>query len=218
MNANRSIDPKLPVGAERPFPWRCRHCGKTEVVMTTISYDAEIRHDGRLYPFTVPELDIPVCRACEAKVFTEKVDDQINVAFRSHLRLMAPEEMRAALERINMTQKEASERLGVAEATLSRWLTKIQIQSRAMDNLLRVFFAFPQVRHALNRDVQDAQLGTADITGQHKRKYPARGGKGNTRSQDSAWLDALNGRREKYQKVQDVVQQAGTTWGKERVA
>jgi len=49
-----------------------------------------------------------------------------------------------------MTQKEAAERLGIAEATLSRWLTDTQIQSRALDNLLRVFFAFPVVREALH--------------------------------------------------------------------
>jgi hypothetical protein len=36
-----------------------------------------------------------------------------------------------------------------------------------MDNLLRVFFAFPQVRSVLNGDAQDPELGTADITGQH---------------------------------------------------
>jgi transcriptional regulator with XRE-family HTH domain len=80
------------------------------------------------------------------------------------LHLLTPEEMRAALERVGITQKEAADRLGIAEATLSRWLSETQIQSRAMDNLLRVFFAFPQVRTALNRDSQDPQLGTADIT------------------------------------------------------
>jgi putative zinc finger/helix-turn-helix YgiT family protein len=165
MNANPSKEAKRPVGAERPFPWRCRHCGKNEVVMTTTRYDAEVRHDGRLYAFTVDCLDIPVCQACGQKVFTEKVDDQINAALRSHLHLLTPEEMRAALDRIGMTQKEAAGRLGIAEATLSRWLTETQIQSRAMDNLLRVFFAFPQVRTALTGDAQDPQLGVVDATG-----------------------------------------------------
>jgi transcriptional regulator with XRE-family HTH domain len=66
-----------------------------------------------------------------------------------------------------MTQKEAAERLGTAEATLSRWLNETQIQSRAMDNLLRVFFAFPQVRAALNGAGQDPELGAEDLAGQH---------------------------------------------------
>jgi DNA-binding transcriptional regulator YiaG len=134
--------------------------------MTAITYDAEVRHDGRVYTFTVPHLSIPVCQACGAKVFTEKVDEQITAALRAHYHLLTPAEIRAALARINMTQKEAAERLGVAEATLSRWLNETQIQSRAVDNLLRVFFAFPQVRTALNGDAQDPRLGATDLGGQ----------------------------------------------------
>src|SRR5438552_18622747 len=122
MHANPATESKRPVGALRPFPWRCRRCGKSRVIMTTMSYAAEVRHDGRLHAFTIPRLDIPVCQACGEKVFTEKVDDQINAALRAHLQLLTPEEMRTALERLNMTQKEAAERLGIAEATLSRWL------------------------------------------------------------------------------------------------
>jgi DNA-binding transcriptional regulator YiaG len=119
-------------------------------MMAKVRYEAEVQHDGRLHAFTIPQLAIPICRACGAKVFTEKVDDQINAALRSHLHLLTPDEMRVALERVSMTQKEAAERLGIAEATLSRWLNEAQIQSRALDNLLRVFFAFPEVRAALN--------------------------------------------------------------------
>ncbi len=132
--------------------------------MTRIRYDAEVQHDGRLYTFTIPNLDIPVCQACGNKVFTGGVDDQISAALRSHLHLLTPEDMRSALGRINLTQKEAAGRLGIAEATLSRWLNKTQIQSRAMDNLLRVFFAFPQVRTYLIKDRHDPQLGTTDIS------------------------------------------------------
>jgi DNA-binding transcriptional regulator YiaG len=140
--------------------------------MATMNYDAEVRHDGRLYAFKVLDLEIPVCRACGEKVFTEKVDHQINAALRSYLHLLTPEEMRAALERVRLTQNEVAERLGIAEATLTRWLNETQIQSRAMDNLLRVFFAFPEVRSALNGESQDPQLGVADLTGQ-RPGYPS---------------------------------------------
>ncbi len=53
--------------------------------MTAVSYDAEARHDGHLYAFTIPRLEVPICRVCGQKVFTEKVDEQINAALRSHL-------------------------------------------------------------------------------------------------------------------------------------
>lgn len=149
MSVDHSNKVKRPVAADRPFPWQCRRCGKKDVVLTTISYDAEVRHDGRTHAFVVPNLEIPVCRACGERVFSEQVDEQINVALRSHLRLLTPSDMRTALDSIGVTQKDAAERLGIAEATLSGWLGDTQIQSRAMDNLLRVFFAFPQVRNAL---------------------------------------------------------------------
>lgn len=163
MNANQAKPTKRPANAERPFPWRCRHCGSDEVRLTHLSYDAEVRHDGRVYSFQIPKLEAPVCRACRKMVVAECVDDQINAALRDHLHLLTPTEIRAALERIGMTQKDAAECLGIAEATLSRWLTETQIQSRALDNLLRVFFGFPEVRTALSGKAQDSRLGTAAV-------------------------------------------------------
>ncbi len=219
MHANQS---KRPVGGERPFPWRCRHCGKDQVFPAVVSYDAEIRHDGRLYSFQIPDLEIPVCQACGKKVFTEKVDDQINAAFRSHSHLLTPQEMRAGLERVTMTQKEAAGRLGIAEATLSRWLNETQIQSRAMDNLLRVFFAFPQVRAALSGESQDPQLGASDIAGQRGNKSATRSespqGRRNSSKKQSSWLDNWNGKRQECRQVQEVVQRTGSNWGTEKVA
>jgi len=40
-------------------------------------------------------------------------------------------------------------RVGVAPETMCRWLSGAMIQSRAMDNLMRVFFALPEARAAL---------------------------------------------------------------------
>jgi DNA-binding transcriptional regulator YiaG len=136
--------------------------------MTTTRFDAEVRHDGRLHAFTIPSLRIPVCAACGEKVFTEKVDEQVQAALREYLQLLTPEQMRKALARINLTQKETSERLGIAEATLSRWLNETQIQSRALDNLLRIFFALPQVRTLLGGADKDPLLGISDIISQQQ--------------------------------------------------
>jgi transcriptional regulator with XRE-family HTH domain len=96
-------------------------------------------------------------------VFTEDVDRQINDALRIHLKLLAPKQIREAIDRIGLTQKELALRLGIAEETLSRWLTESQIQSRAMDNLLRAYFAFPQIRQVFTGETQDARLGTFDV-------------------------------------------------------
>ena len=77
MPRKETQEVKRPFDAIRPFPRRCGHCGKDEVVMITTDYSAETRHDGRLYRFVVPSLQIPACRACGEKVFTEDVNRQI---------------------------------------------------------------------------------------------------------------------------------------------
>jgi len=69
--------------------------------------------------------------------------------------------MQASLARLGMSQKEAAGQLGIAEETLSRWLNESQIQSRAIDNLLRLFFTFPVVREALSGE---APVGAEILT------------------------------------------------------
>lgn len=148
---------------EAAIPRRCPRCGKREVTMATIHYEAEVRHDGRLHTFSIPDLQVPVCCACGERIFTEQADTQVNAALRAHLRLLTPAQISAGIHRVGGSQKEVCEQLGIAEATLSRWLNESQIQSRAMDNFLRVYLAFPHVRAALGRENQDSQLGMADV-------------------------------------------------------
>ena len=200
--------------AERPFPWRCRHCGKEEVVLQTIEFQAEIRHDGRLHSFTIPALELPVCQACGEKVFTEKVDAQENEALRAHLKLLTPAQIREGIKRVGLSQKDFAARLGIAEATLSRWINETQIQSRAMDNLLRAFFAFPQLRTVLCGESQAPELGLSDVSsGQHSR-----GGSNQTKQRrnsgvETSWLDDWNGRRDSCRKADSIVQKARSNWG-----
>ena len=155
---------KQPRDATQAFPWRCNQCGNRAVEMAIIEYAAEVRHDGRLHAFTMPNLQVPVCRACGEKVFTDDVDRQVNDALRLHLKFLTPAKIRNALDRLDLSQKELAGRLGIAEATISRWLSGTQVQSKSMDRLLRVFLAFPQVRTALCGESMDTELGAADIT------------------------------------------------------
>lgn len=53
--------------------------------MAKVGYEASVRHDGRLHIFTVPNLELLICHACGKKVFTEKVDRQVNGALRARL-------------------------------------------------------------------------------------------------------------------------------------
>jgi putative zinc finger/helix-turn-helix YgiT family protein len=145
---------------DKPFPWRCLQCLKRDVFPATIPYTAEVNHDGRLYQVELAALVIPRCRACGELVFSGQVDEQITAALRAQLRLLTPAQIREGRTTLGLMQRELAERLGVAEATISRWETGTLIQSRAMDNLLRAYFALPELRAALRGPEQDPQFGT----------------------------------------------------------
>ncbi len=71
--------------------------------------------------------------------------------------------MRKSIEQLGLKQQELAQRLGVAAETISRWVTGAVIQSRAMDNLMRLFFALPEVRNVLRGTSQDPHLGIPDL-------------------------------------------------------
>lgn len=136
--------------ADRPFPWHCRQCRQESVIPARIDYACEINFDGQLVTVTTRDLEIPICSNCGEKVFTENVDDQINIALRSQLNLLAPAEIRDSISKLGLSRKEVADRLGISEDLLWRWAHGFAIQSRAMDNLLRVFLQVPEVRTVLS--------------------------------------------------------------------
>ena len=147
---------------DMPFPRHCPECGKVEVQPAIIPYDAEVKHDGRLYAFRIPALQVNKCAACGEVLFSNVTDDQISQALREHLTLLSPRQIRDALRALGLKQKDLGDRIGVAPETISRWISGTHIQSRAMDNLMRLFFAFDNVRSALSASVPGSNLGVID--------------------------------------------------------
>jgi DNA-binding transcriptional regulator YiaG len=137
---------------ERPFPRPCVECGNVEVRPAIISYNAEVKHDGRLWKFTIPALKVNQCAACGEVYFDHITDDQISLGLREHLNLLSPQQIRDGLKTLGLMQKEFGQRIGVAPETISRWLSGTHIQSRAMDNLMRLFFELDSVRSKLTLD------------------------------------------------------------------
>ena len=134
---------------------------------STSPYTTDVKHDGRLHTLVIEKLTVPTCGSCGERVFGNDADEQISQALRSKLHLLSLAQIRAGLQQLGLSQKELASRLGIAEATFSRWVTGSVIQSRAMDNLLRVYFAFPEVRGALVGKEQDAELGVRDASGEN---------------------------------------------------
>jgi DNA-binding transcriptional regulator YiaG len=124
----------------KPFPRRCPECGKVKVRPAAIGYDAEVKHDGRLYTFSIPELQVNQCAACGEVLFSNVTDDQISQALREHLRILSPQQIREGLAALGLNQKDFAEKLRIAPETISRWLRGIYIQSLSMDVLMRLFF------------------------------------------------------------------------------
>jgi len=142
----------------------CPVCLAMGVRPEVIAYTAKVKHDGVLHSIAIPALEIPKCHSCGELIFDDHVDDQINAALRAHLNTLTPARIRAARKSLHLTQLELAEKLGVAEATISRWETGALIPSRAMDNLMRVYFAVPRVREVLNGKAQDPGLGIEVIS------------------------------------------------------
>ena len=138
-----------PKTKSRPFPWRCFRCRQREVVRATIAYTAEVNHDGTVHSIVIPALEVPRCQACGELVFDNIADEQINAALRAHLHLMTPDEIQSGRQRLKFTQTALAEQLGVSEQTIVNWEEGLEIQSRAMNNLLRVYFASPEARAVL---------------------------------------------------------------------
>jgi len=142
-------DKNPPAGRGRPFPWRCVECRAKEVFPQPTDYTSTRKHDGREYTVHIPDLEIPTCRKCGERLFTVGIDDRIVAALRAQIGLLTPEVILKGRHQLEMTQQELADQLGIAKETISRWETGGMIQSRAMDNLLRLFFESEEVRRLL---------------------------------------------------------------------
>jgi putative zinc finger/helix-turn-helix YgiT family protein len=135
----------------RPFPWLCIECRAKEVFPTATDYTTTVTHDGRSYTIRVPELVLPTCRNCGDQLFTADADDRVVAALRAQIGLLTPDEIQQRRAALNVTQEEVAEQIGVAKEALLGWETGALIQSRVIDNLMRLFFESEEARGLLAR-------------------------------------------------------------------
>jgi putative zinc finger/helix-turn-helix YgiT family protein len=119
--------------------------------VTLDSYETEIEHDGRAYPVKVPDLEVLKCEACHAVVLDDTANRKVTEAFRAAVGLLTPEEIREGRQRAGLTQQQLAACLDVSPFTVSRWETGAQVQQKAMDKLLRLFFEVPEARAYMAR-------------------------------------------------------------------
>jgi len=133
----------------KPFPRICPICRERQVYPRVVSYATDVAHDGKLHRVVIKKLKTPFCVGCQTACPDLAANQQITVEFLRQAKLLTPEQIRNGREALKLTQKQLASYLGIAEATMSRWETGGQIQQRSLDNLLRIFFACPDVRRKL---------------------------------------------------------------------
>ncbi|MEX2216776.1 MAG: helix-turn-helix domain-containing protein [Phycisphaeraceae bacterium] len=137
---------------QKKYPIRCIECGKVEVRPAIVSHTMKRNHEGRVYELKVDRLPASKCTACGAVSFNNDSHEATAAALRSELGLLFPNEIREHIESLGLTQRDAAEQLGVAPETMSRWVNGTMIQSRAMDNWMRAFFAAAPAADAAGLD------------------------------------------------------------------
>ena len=135
MNTSQRSESKK---GDRPFPWKCPACLQREVYPHQLDYTTTIKHDGLLVDLHLPTFEVPKCRVCGELLFNDLADQQINVAIRSHLQLLSPEEIRQHREALDWTTTDLAERLNLSASAVIRWENGSSIQSQLMDEALRL--------------------------------------------------------------------------------
>ncbi len=142
------------------FPWRCQRCRKKEVRPVVIPYRTQVRHDGVLVTVEVPALTVPRCALCGELLFDDRANDQMSAALRAQLNLLTPEQIQANRTALGLNPRELAAQLGMPDDAIEQLEEGLRVQSRALDNLLRLYFAVPQARSALVAAGQSPEFGT----------------------------------------------------------
>lgn len=149
-----------PQRAGKAFPRYCDACRKKAVWPATLPYRSQVRHDGVLHTVETPELLVPRCQECGTLYFDNHAEEQISRAVRALLHLLVPEQIRANRLALSLSVPQLATRLGLSPDQLANWEDGLQFQARAHDNLLRAFFALPEVRSALCADGTNPAFGS----------------------------------------------------------
>lgn len=144
---------------DRPFPWRCGNCGERQVYRSATDYKTTIKYDQQSYEVELSNLELPTCTNCGQVVFDDKAGGQIDRALRQRVGLLQPDQIRAGRLQLGLHEKEFAAQLGVSEESLRRWEIGIQLQPRAVDREIRLFFEFPSVRDALSQLQRGDRIG-----------------------------------------------------------
>jgi putative zinc finger/helix-turn-helix YgiT family protein len=132
----------------KPFPWMCPDCREKTVSPVQKDYTVRAEHDGTGYEVTLHDAAVPTCSRCGQAIVTNELSEAISAELRRVAGLLSPEAIRANRESLGLARAELAAALRIADSTLARWESGVQLQPRALDLLLRLYFDHAVVRRA----------------------------------------------------------------------
>ena len=149
----------LPAKKIRPFPGTCVACGEEDVFPLETDYVANVKHDDVMIEVCVENFPIATCRKCGDQTFSIGDDERITAALRRQVGLLMPDEIAQARSQLQISQQALADQIGVSQEMIAKWENGVSIQSRAMDNLLRLFFQSADARRLLSTRFEKEAMG-----------------------------------------------------------
>jgi len=120
----------------------CPTCG-AQMRPRTGRFDHRVNGE-EIFVSGIPHLD---CPRCHEKLFTleqmRMIDQGAYEIYRKKYGLLSPEEIRAIREKHGLTQAAFAKLLRLGDNTVSRWEANRNVQTAAMDTLLRLIRDLP---------------------------------------------------------------------------
>ncbi len=148
-----------------PAHRKCMYCRERAVSPTTLpTYSTEMEHDGRKYKISVADFRVLQCQRCGAIILEDAANERLDEALHAAAGILKPAEIRQNREALGLTRQQLADLLRISMFTLTRWETGSQIQQRAMDTLLRLFFQSGEARRILGApgEIAPGELGSAE--------------------------------------------------------
>ena len=130
---------------------KCYQCGAGFTRRIAPPHHRKLRYEGTACDVLVTDMPEWHCATCDLSVTDEEGDEPLQAALRRHVGLLTPQQIKAGIKELGITQEKFAEKIRCAPESVSRWLNGAVLQSRVYDCLMRIYFQFPQVRGALDQ-------------------------------------------------------------------
>jgi putative zinc finger/helix-turn-helix YgiT family protein len=116
----------------------CDFCGDGSLVLTHGSLSQKYNGDV----IEIPDVEFLQCEICGEKKFLpnqeKEKERKTAIGYRKIHNLLTPSEIREIRKSLSLKQNELASLIGCGKASLSRWESGHQIQSRMVDNFLKL--------------------------------------------------------------------------------